>query len=110
MQRNVHPDSMESEPFDRTTGELVTEKQKPGYTDVFSKNICTLAKENKQIVAITAAMADGTGLKKFSRYFPDRFFDVGIAEEHAVTFGCRSCGCGHEAIYCSVFFISAAFL
>ena len=74
------------EPFDRTTGEPVTEKQKPGYTDVFSKNICTLAKENKQIVAITAAMADGTGLKKFSRYFPERFFDVGIAEEHAVSF------------------------
>lgn len=92
------------EPFDRTTGELVTEKQKPGYTDVFSKNICTLAKENKQIVAITAAMADGTGLKKFSRYFPDRFFDVGIAEEHAVTFGAGLAAAGMKpyiAVYSS---------
>ena len=92
------------EPFDRTTGELVTEKQKPGYTDVFSKNICTLAKENKQIVAITAAMADGTGLKKFSRYFPDRFFDVGIAEEHAVTFGAGLAAVGMKpyiAVYSS---------
>lgn len=92
------------EPFDRTTGELVTEKQKPGYTDVFSKNICTLAKENKQIVAITAAMADGTGLKKFSRYFSDRFFDVGIAEEHAVTFGAGLAAAGMKpyiAVYSS---------
>ena len=92
------------EPFDRTTGELVTEKQKPGYTDVFSKNICTLAKENKQIVAITAAMADGTGLKKFSRYFPERFFDVGIAEEHAVTFGAGLAAAGMKpyiAVYSS---------
>ena len=92
------------EPFDRTTGEPVTEKQKPGYTDVFSKNICTLAKENKQIVAITAAMADGTGLKKFSRYFPERFFDVGIAEEHAVTFGAGLAAAGMKpyiAVYSS---------
>lgn len=92
------------EPFDRTTGELVTEKQKPCYTDVFSKNICTLAKENKQIVAITAAMADGTGLKKFSRYFPERFFDVGIAEEHAVTFGAGLAAAGMKpyiAVYSS---------
>lgn len=92
------------EPFDRTTGELVTEKQKPGYTDVFSKNICTLAKENKQIVAITAAMADGTGLKKFSRYFPERFFDVGIAEEYAVTFGAGLAAAGMKpyiAVYSS---------
>ena len=92
------------EPFDRTTGELVTEKQKPGYTDVFSKNICTLAKENKQIVAITVAMADGTGLKKFSRYFPERFFDVGIAEEHAVTFGAGLAAAGMKpyiAVYSS---------
>ena len=56
------------------------------FTEAFSNIICDYAKENKDIVAITAAMAKGTGLSHFSRLYPDRFFDVGIAEEHAVTF------------------------
>lgn len=73
------------EPFDIVTGEPKREKKYPTYTDVFSKTICRLAKEDKKIVAVTAAMPDGTGLKRFSRLFPERFFDVGIAEEHAVT-------------------------
>lgn len=56
------------------------------FTEAFSQIICQKAQENKDIVAITAAMAKGTGLKSFSIKYPDRFFDVGIAEEHAVTF------------------------
>ncbi len=56
------------------------------FTDVFSETIVLLAKENKKIVGITAAMTEGCGLEKFSSEFPNRFFDVGIAEEHAVTF------------------------
>ncbi len=56
------------------------------FTEAFSNLICQAGEENKDIVAITAAMAKGTGLSAFSHRFPDRFFDVGIAEEHAVTF------------------------
>lgn len=56
------------------------------YTDIFSNKITELAKENKKITAITAAMPAGTGLAAFAKKFPGRFFDVGIAEEHAVTF------------------------
>lgn len=56
------------------------------YTDVFSNEMVALGEKNKKIVCITAAMAKGTGLDAFSRHYPERFFDVGIAEEHAVTF------------------------
>ncbi len=73
------------EPFDPATGKPRKKKIYPGYTDVFSKKLCQLAKENPKLVAITAAMPDGTGLKAFSRQYPERFFDVGIAEQHAVT-------------------------
>lgn len=73
------------DPFDILTGRPKKEKKNLSYTDVFSKTICRLAKEDKKIVAVTAAMPDGTGLKRFSNLYPDRFFDVGIAEEHAVT-------------------------
>lgn len=73
------------EPFFIETGKPLKKKEFPGYTDVFSREICRLARENERIVAVTAAMPDGTGLKRFAREFPDRFFDVGIAEEHAVT-------------------------
>jgi len=58
----------------------------PTYTDVFGRAIVELARENEDIVAITAAMSDGTGLNDFAMEFPNRFFDVGIAEQHAVTF------------------------
>ena len=61
-------------------------KEKPNYTDVFSAALCKLAEKDENVVAITAAMPDGTGLKKFANLYPKRFFDVGIAEEHAVTF------------------------
>lgn len=73
------------DPFDILTGKSKKEKKAFSYTDVFSKTICRLAKDDKKIVAVTAAMPDGTGLKRFSNLYPDRFFDVGIAEEHAVT-------------------------
>lgn len=73
------------DPFDVETGKSVKEKKYATYTDIFARTICRLAEENPKLVAVTAAMPDGTGLKQFGRRFPDRFFDVGIAEEHAVT-------------------------
>ncbi len=73
------------EPFDTATGKVLKEKTYPSYTDVFSKELCQLAKNNERIVAVTAAMPDGTGLKAFGKRYPSRFFDVGIAEQHAVT-------------------------
>ena len=71
--------------FDIKTGKPLKEKKKT-YSDVFSDTICEMAEENDRITAVTAAMKEGTGLEKFARTYPTRFFDVGIAEEHAVTF------------------------
>ena len=73
------------DPFDVTTGKSLKEKQYPSYTEVFSRKLCQLAKERPNLVALTAAMPDGTGLSAFARHYPGRFFDVGIAEAHAVT-------------------------
>ncbi|MBQ3165455.1 MAG: 1-deoxy-D-xylulose-5-phosphate synthase [Lachnospiraceae bacterium] len=75
-----------AEPFDIETGLPSHKKEKSNYTDVFSTVMCKLGDRNEKLVAITAAMPDGTGLKRFRNMYPDRFFDVGIAEEHAVTF------------------------
>lgn len=75
-----------TDPFVIETGLAKKKKEKPNYTDVFSAALCRLAEKNEKVVAITAAMPDGTGLKKFANLYPERFFDVGIAEEHAVTF------------------------
>lgn len=74
-------------PFDIETGKSKG-APKPGmsWSNVFSESICRLAKNNKRIVAITAAMAEGTGLVKFSKEYPERFYDVGISEEHQMTF------------------------
>jgi 1-deoxy-D-xylulose-5-phosphate synthase len=72
--------------FDRLTGKLVRTKKAPSYSGVFGKTMISLAKRDKRIVAITAAMPDGTGLANFRDELPERFFDVGIAEQHAVTF------------------------
>ncbi|MFP4396906.1 MAG: 1-deoxy-D-xylulose-5-phosphate synthase [Desulfonatronovibrio sp.] len=58
----------------------------PTYTEIFGKTLCKLAEKNDKVVAITAAMPEGTGLSKFAETFPDRFFDVGICEQHAVTY------------------------
>mgnify|MGYP003156951245 FL=1 len=72
-------------PFDVVTGKSVA-AAKTSYTEVFSRKICDMAQRDNRIVAITASMAAGTGLSRFQKRFPLRFFDVGIAEEHAVTF------------------------
>lgn len=70
--------------FDPKTGKSRKEK-KTDYSAVFGEELVKLAKENNKIVAVTAAMRDGTGLKPFEEQFPDRFFDVGIAEQHAIS-------------------------
>ena len=75
-----------AEPFDIETGIPSKPRNKANYTDIFSTVMCKLGQRDEQVVAITAAMPDGTGLKRFRNMYPDRFFDVGIAEEHAVTF------------------------
>ena len=75
-----------AEPFDIETGLPKNKKVKANYTDVFSTVMIKLGQRNENVVAITAAMPDGTGLKRFRNVYPDRFFDVGIAEQHAVTF------------------------
>ncbi len=75
-----------AEPFDIETGLPLKKREKANYTDVFSTVMKKAGERNDKIVAITAAMDEGTGLRRFKRNFPDRFFDVGIAEEHAVTF------------------------
>ena len=73
--------------FEVETGEFLPSKPgPPKYQNVFADALVELAKEDERIVGITAAMADGTGLDRFQRVFPERFYDVGIAEQHAVTF------------------------
>ncbi|MBO4780447.1 MAG: 1-deoxy-D-xylulose-5-phosphate synthase, partial [Selenomonadaceae bacterium] len=71
--------------FDKATGKVLKKPSPPSYTEIFSQAVIDCAERDKKIVAITAAMPSGTGLKKFAEKFPRRFFDVGIAEEHAVT-------------------------
>lgn len=91
-------------PFNPETGKVLDRPEKPSYTDVFSKAFMKLAEKDEKVVAICAAMPDGTGLKKFSELHPDRFFDVGIAEEHAVTFAAGLASTGFKpyvAIYSS---------
>ena len=73
-------------PFDVETGKSLSPVKKSSYTDVFSSSITILAKKDSRIIAVCAAMPEGTGLEKFKELFPQRFFDVGIAEEHAVCF------------------------
>ncbi len=75
-----------AEPFEIATGLPAHKRETPNYTDIFSTVMCKLGERDEKVVAITAAMPDGTGLKRFRNMYPDRFFDVGIAEEHAVTF------------------------
>jgi 1-deoxy-D-xylulose-5-phosphate synthase len=72
-------------PFDAKTGRS-TKTSKFTYTNVFSSTLLEIAERNNRVVAITAAMPEGTGLSKFAEKYPERFFDVGIAEQHAITF------------------------
>lgn len=73
-------------PFEKDTGEIIIEDSPPSFTNIFSRTLIKLAESDDKIVAVTAAMPSGTGLDKFAERWPERFFDVGIAEEHAVTF------------------------
>ena len=85
-------------PFDLETGNVLDKKTKDTYTDVFSEIMCDLGEKEPKLVAITAAMKDGTGLSKFQEKFPERFFDVGIAEQHAVTFAAGLAAAGLKPV------------
>lgn len=87
-----------TEPFCIATGLPVTKRTKANYTDIFSTVMRKLGDRDEKVVAVTAAMADGTGLKRFRNMFPERFFDVGIAEEHAVTFAAGLAAAGLKPI------------
>lgn len=82
------------------TGKAVKKKTSRTYTDVFSQVFCAMAKKDSRLVGITAAMPEGTGLKLFHHLYPDRFFDVGIAEEHAVTFAAGLAAGGLKPYVC----------
>ena len=90
-----NPDSFHSVgSFNKETGKLIKTKEKD-YSQVFGDKLVELAEKNEKIVAVTAAMADGTGLKEFKKKYPKRFFDVGIAEQHAV---CMAAGMAKEGL------------
>ena len=86
-------------PFDIETGEPKDVSSTDSYTQVFSKVLTDIARKDDKVVAITAAMADGTGLSTFARHFPNRFFDVGIAEEHAMTFAAGLAAGGMKPVF-----------
>ena len=87
-----------AEPFNIENGVPKKLKAKANYTDVFSTVMIKLAKRNPDVVAITAAMPEGTGLKRFRNVYPERFFDVGIAEQHGVTFAAGLAAAGMKPI------------
>ena len=84
--------------FDIATGKCPKKNGAPSYTAVFSQALVELAADHKDVVAITAAMPDGTGLAAFGKAYPERFFDVGIAEEHAVTFAAGLAAAGKRPV------------
>ena len=86
------------EPFALKTGEVLRPSTGVSYTKMFSDTMLELGEENKKIVGVTAAMPTGTGLVEFSKKYPDRFFDVGIAEEHAVTFAAGMAAGGYHPV------------
>lgn len=97
-------------PFDIETGEVLRKPGEITFSEAFAKTMLTLGKEDDKIIGITAAMTEGTGLLPFARTFPKRFFDVGIAEQHAVTFAAGLASSGYKpivAIYSS--FIQRAY-
>lgn len=83
--------------FDIDSGEPISSHK--GFSAVFGNAMCDLAEKDKKICAITAAMSQGTGLSNFSKHYRERFFDVGIAEEHAVTFGCGLASKGMRPVF-----------
>ncbi|MCD8090127.1 MAG: 1-deoxy-D-xylulose-5-phosphate synthase, partial [Clostridiales bacterium] len=102
-----HPDKFHGVgKFDVKTGDVLAKKDFETYGEVFSKALIRLGTVKKNICAITAAMADSTGISNFRRFYPERTFDVGIAEEHAVTFGAGLASNG----YIPVFAVYSTFL
>ena len=90
-----HPDYFHGiAPFDRISGKVLAAKKTSCYTDIFAKKMVKLGETHEDVVAITAAMAQGTGLVRFEEAYPKRFFDVGIAEQHAVTFAAGMAAAG----------------
>ena len=87
-------------PFRVTTGQLRYPSTEPSYTEVFKETVTELAAEYPDLVCVTAAMTGGTGLSEMARRFPKRFFDVGIAEEHAVTFAAGMAASGLLPVVC----------
>ncbi len=90
--------------FDIKTGEIKNKKNKD-YSKEFGDKLVKLASKNKKIVAVTAAMKDGTGLNEFADKFPKRFFDVGIAEQHATRINCGNGSIRIKTCFCCIFFI-----
>lgn len=97
-------------PFEIIDGEFLKKPKKPTYTEIFSQTLIRLAEKDNRIIAITAAMPEGTGLDKFAKKFPQRFFDVGIAEQHAVTFAAGLACQGFKPV-CAIYstFLQRAF-
>lgn len=91
-------------PFDRNRGEFLAAKaaSAPSYTNVFADTLSEIAKDKPEIVAITAAMASGTGLERFQKVHPDKFYDVGICEQHAVTFA-AGLACEGKKPVCAIY-------
>lgn len=87
------------EPFDPKTGKPVRGKKQETWTDAFSRNLVELAQNDSRITAITAAMPSGTGLRRFASAYPERFYDVGIAEEYAVTFAAGMAASGMRPVF-----------
>ena len=87
-------------PFDAHTGKPTKKATRPSYSSVAVKTLVKLAKEDERIVAITAAMCEGTSLNIFEKEFPDRFYDVGIAEQHSVTFAAGLAAQGLRPVIC----------
>jgi len=85
-------------PFDAGSGEIKKSNDTPSYTEVFGKTMVKLACSNQNLLAITAAMPGGTGLTKFAQLFPERFFDVGIAEQHGVTLAAGLASGGYHPV------------
>jgi len=86
------------EPFALKTGDILRPSEGVSYTKMFSDTMLELGEQNKKIVGITAAMPTGTGLTEFAKQYPERFFDVGIAEEHAVTFAAGMAAGGYHPV------------
>ena len=95
-------------PFEVETGDPISNKKIPSYSEIFGQVLTLLAGHDERIIAISAAMREGTGLECFAEKYPDRFYDVGIAEPHAVTFAARPCISGAETCGCGILYFSPA--